>query len=70
MQVLLDSGISTRRGIMCAHREEAYADIPLPLPLPESERAQEQCILLPLFHDFSEEDGEYTATALREAIRS
>ncbi len=70
MQVLLDCGISTRRGIMCAHREEAYANNPLPLPLPESERAQEQCILLPLFHDFSEEDGEYTATALREAIRS
>ena len=70
MQDLLDCGISTRRGIMCAHREEAYADIPLPRSLPESERAQEQCILLPLFHDFSEEDGDYTATALREAIRS
>ena len=69
MQYLLDLGISTRRGIMCAHREEAYADIPLPLPLPKSERAQEQCILLPLFHDFTEEDQDHTATALREALR-
>ncbi|MCZ6485557.1 MAG: DegT/DnrJ/EryC1/StrS family aminotransferase [Acidobacteria bacterium] len=69
MQYLLDLGISTRRGIMCAHREEAYADIPLPLPLPESERAQEQCIILPLFHEFTEEDQDHTATALREALR-
>ena len=24
MQAMLDAGIATRRGIMCAHRESAY----------------------------------------------
>ena len=33
MQRMLDSGVSTRRGIMCAHREEAYRDQPLPYHL-------------------------------------
>lgn len=69
MQHLLDRGISTRRGIMCAHREEAHADIPLPLPLLESERAQEQCILLPLFHELTEDDQDYTAAILTEALQ-
>jgi hypothetical protein len=29
MQAMLDSGISTRRGIMCSHREPAYAELAL-----------------------------------------
>ena len=69
MQFLLDRGISTRRGIMCAHREDAYADRPQTLPLPESERAQGQCILLPLFHELSEDDQDYTAATLAEALQ-
>ena len=27
MQAMLDAGVSTRRGIMCSHREEAYKDL-------------------------------------------
>jgi len=69
MQYLLDRGISTRRGIMCAHREDAYGDRPQPWPLPESERAQVQCILLPLFHELTEDDQDYTATTLTEALQ-
>ena len=49
MQAMLDAGISTRRGIMCSHREPAYADMPLRQPLPHSEQAQDHCILLPLY---------------------
>ena len=30
MQAMLDAGVSTRRGIMCSHREPAYAGHPLP----------------------------------------
>src|SRR6185503_9610840 len=29
MQAMLDDGVSTRRGIMCSHREEAYKDLSL-----------------------------------------
>ena len=39
MQLMLDAAISTRRGIMCSHREPAYADITLRGPLPQSEQA-------------------------------
>jgi perosamine synthetase len=49
MQHMLDNGIATRRGVMCAHLEPAYADQELRLPLPESEQARDRCILLPLF---------------------
>ena len=49
MQAMLDAGVSTRRGIMCSHREPAYRDVAPRRPLPESERAQDSCILLPLY---------------------
>jgi dTDP-4-amino-4,6-dideoxygalactose transaminase len=32
MQTLLDAGIATRRGIMCAHREQAYSGQACPAP--------------------------------------
>ena len=56
MQGLLDNGIATRRGIMCAHREPAYhhkGNWRGTGTLEESERAQDQCILLPLFHQIT-----------------
>ena len=72
MQSLLDQGISTRRGIMCAHREPAYATEPWRCGtfagLPESERAQEQCIILPLFHELRDEDQIRVARGLRDGI--
>ena len=71
MQALLDVGIATRRGIMCAHREPTYQGEPWScgngpencdcpsgtcLRLKESEKAQERSIILPLFHQMSEAD--------------
>jgi perosamine synthetase len=70
MQAMMDAGVATRRGIMCAHREPAYASEPWlqgPLGLRESERAQDRCILLPLFHELGVEEQERVAQALREA---
>jgi len=70
MQTLLDRGIATRRGIMCAHREPAYPKGTWRSsgPLAESERAQDQCILLPLFHQLAREDQERVASELRPAL--
>jgi dTDP-4-amino-4,6-dideoxygalactose transaminase len=68
MQRLLDEGISTRRGIMCAHREPAYAEHPLPHPLHASERAQERGVLLPLYHEMGEGDQQRVVDALRLAL--
>jgi perosamine synthetase len=67
MQAMLDDGVSTRRGIMCSHREDAYRHVPQRQPLPQSERAQDQCILLPLFPDMSDEDQRRVVVALRQA---
>src|SRR6202030_2578800 len=55
MQCMLDGGIATRRGIMCAHREPAYQKEAWRSAglLTQSERAQEQCILLPLYHELA-----------------
>ena len=70
MQALLDDGIATRRGIMCAHREPAYAKEPWrsPAPLSESERAQDECILLPLYHQLTDEEQQFIGARLRAAI--
>jgi dTDP-4-amino-4,6-dideoxygalactose transaminase len=70
MQAMLDSEISTRRGIMCSHREDAYGDLPLRHPLPQSEQAQDECVLLPLYPGMTGEDQRRVASALREACCS
>lgn len=83
MQALLDAGIATRRGIMCAHREPAYEREPWscgkgPGPcgcpprtcamLRESEAAQDHTILLPLFHHMIEEEQDRVVNALETAV--
>ena len=70
MQAMLDAGISTRRGIMCSHREEAYGNLPLRHPLPQSERAQDRCILLPLYQQLELEEQQRVASSLRAACAS
>lgn len=66
MQYLLDNRIATRRGIMCAHREKPYAGLTR-YDLSESEKAQDQCIILPLFCQMTEEDQDYIADHLIKA---
>ncbi len=72
MQALLDRGIATRRGIMCAHREPAYGKEPwrLAAPLAESERAQDECILLPLYHELGPEAQRSVVDALDDVFSS
>ena len=68
MQAMLDRGVATRRGIMCIHREPAYAGQTLRTPLPASERAQDRTILLPLFPQMTEAMQEEVVEALRAAL--
>ena len=65
MQSMLDAAVSTRRGIMCSHREPAYADSPVRRPLPHSEQAQDRCILLPLYPSMRDDEQQAVASALR-----
>ncbi len=55
MQTMLDAGISTRRGIMCSHREDGYKNSPHP-PLPHSEGCQDRTIVLPLYPQMTDSD--------------
>jgi perosamine synthetase len=68
MQSLLDQGISTRRGIMCAHREPPYAGNKPAHDLRQSELAQDHCILLPLFTQMTEDDQVRVADAVRAEL--
>ncbi len=84
MQAMLDSGVSTRRGIMCAHREPAYereawscglepgrCNCPPGncVRLVESERAQDRTILLPLYHQMSHSEQDRVVESLRTTCR-
>jgi dTDP-4-amino-4,6-dideoxygalactose transaminase len=70
MQHMLDRGVSTRRGIMCAHREAAYRDLPLRYPLPHSEAAQDRCILIPLYNQMTEAEQSKVIDTLRSAVKA
>ncbi|WP_374575518.1 DegT/DnrJ/EryC1/StrS family aminotransferase [Phenylobacterium sp.] len=69
MQAMLDKAIATRRGIMCAHREDFYASAPLRMPLPHSEAAQDHAIVLPLYPQMTDDDQVQVVSALIEATR-
>jgi dTDP-4-amino-4,6-dideoxygalactose transaminase len=64
MQRLLDAGISTRRGIMLAHAEPAYAGQPQPQPLQHSESASARSILLPLYPQMTFEEQDRVLSSL------
>jgi perosamine synthetase len=79
MQSMLDEGIATRRGVMCAHLEPSYAEVGTwrvqqdcqssgsCLNLMESERAQNTGVILPLFPQMTGEQQERVASALHQA---
>ena len=68
MQNLLDQGIATRRGIMCAHREAPYASNEQRHDLRQSELAQDHSILLPIYAQMVEDDQVRVANALRSEL--
>jgi dTDP-4-amino-4,6-dideoxygalactose transaminase len=68
MQYLLDRGISSRRGIMCAHRELPYQDA-RNVNLHESENAQDRCIVLPLYPQMTEPEQNWVVQSLHSACR-
>ncbi len=65
MQAMLDAGIATRRGIMCAHREDGYRDS-AHAPLPHSEWCQDRTIVLPLYPQMTQADIEEVAATLKK----
>jgi dTDP-4-amino-4,6-dideoxygalactose transaminase len=68
MQRLLDVGISTRRGVMCIHREPPFSNL-APL-LPESEFIQDRGVILPLFYDLTEQDVSFIVAQIAAALQA
>jgi perosamine synthetase len=72
MQALLERGIASRRGIMCAHREPAYPEDSWRSAgtLEASEKAQDECVLLPLYHQLGQEEQQLIADQLRAVLKA
>ena len=71
MQRMLDAGIATRRGVMNAHRERAYPAGTWRSPggLSQSEEAQDTTVILPLFHQLTEEDQDRVIDTIARVMR-
>ena len=66
MQRLLDRGISTRRGIMATHREPPYRTPRWDAALPETEAATDECKILQLFQQMTEQQQDYVLASLED----
>ena len=71
MQTMLDAGVSTRRGVMNIHREASYPEGSWRAgsDLGHSEDAQDTAIVLPLYHQLTEDDQDRVVEALAAAVR-
>jgi dTDP-4-amino-4,6-dideoxygalactose transaminase len=69
MRLLVERGISTRRGCMAIHLEPTFQARYGRLHLPETERAAADTLLLPLTPQMSEEDQDYVLESLEEIGR-
>jgi dTDP-4-amino-4,6-dideoxygalactose transaminase len=67
LTALLHKGISARRGIMAAHLEPAYRQSKVELPV--TERLTDRSIILPLFHQMTEDEQDHVVTSLGEILK-
>jgi dTDP-4-amino-4,6-dideoxygalactose transaminase len=58
--------ISARRGIMAAHRQPPYAGMRVDLPM--TERLTDSTLILPLFHQMTDEQQDRVVAVLRDAV--
>lgn len=72
MRRLAALGVSTRRGVMCAHREPAYPEGSWRSagPLTQSEAAQDRTIVIPLFSSMTEGEQDRVIAALKDVCRA
>jgi perosamine synthetase len=65
MQELLDAGIATRRGIMTAHREEAYKMKNKDFSLLRSEILSDSSVLLPIYAQMNDDEYDHIIKNLK-----
>jgi perosamine synthetase len=64
MAELLNRGVSSRRGVMAIHRELPYRDGEWDGQLPVTNRVADTTIVLPLFHEMTEDEQDYVIDCL------
>jgi dTDP-4-amino-4,6-dideoxygalactose transaminase len=68
LAALAEADISARRGIMAAHRQPAYVDIDTgSVPLPVTERLTDRTLILPLYHQLTDEEQDRVVAVLRRS---
>jgi dTDP-4-amino-4,6-dideoxygalactose transaminase len=76
--MLADEGVAARRGVMAAHTEPAYAGPANTGPantdcpgarLPVTERLSASSLILPLFHEMTEDEQDLVMSIIRRAAR-
>jgi dTDP-4-amino-4,6-dideoxygalactose transaminase len=68
MERLLEMGVATRRGVMNAHEQTSWGDLPLRFALPVSEMMNRECIQIPLFAQMSVEEHDYVCECLHKLL--
>lgn len=66
---LAEQGISARRGIMAAHRQPAYAGHPS-APLPVTEWLTDHTLILPVFHQMTDQEQRRVIDAVRSGAKA
>jgi perosamine synthetase len=66
LNALVQRGISARRGIMASHLEPAYGEVRAELPV--TEHLTRRSLILPLFHQMTEEEQDLVVTSLGEIL--
>ncbi len=69
MRALQAGRIHCRPGITCIHLEGPYAELWRGVALPNSERAQRETLILPLYPEMTEDEVGAVTAALKRAIR-
>jgi perosamine synthetase len=67
MELLLEEGISSRRGIMTSHREKAY-EYMSPVNLPVSEDLCDRSIIIPLYYPMEQSDVYKVIEAIKKFV--
>jgi len=69
MSILGENGISTRKGVMTAHRETAYKDNCNDVSLPVSEEASDNSLMIPLYAPMMKEDVNKVINEIKRAFK-
>lgn len=68
IQMMMDEGVATKRGIMASHREPAYSGSHANCSLPRTEKLCDRSILIPLFTQMTDEEVSTVIAAFKKCL--